>query len=294
MSTRCEPCPVNTTTEDDGATTCIPCPFGTSTDGKTGSSYCSNPSCIWYTDSSENTFYNLSPFSGQYQYVGNKEPYFLGYYVISYCGFVNPDLYGCENSMICERFNLFNPINPTVDYLNWASSVSITPLDNPYDGYIMKFRNGDSIECPNQESRGVDVHFFCETDPNKFIPLTVIDTDSTECHLVLHQSNYYGCPICSYQNFTREDGECENGEMTVSYVKNDGVKCNGIMRDTTESCGDINITIGLLLVGSLILFILIAGLVIVAIFIYQKKQKLEYKYKELQKSVAASVEMEDK
>ena len=125
-SLSCSLCPANTTAEFEGSSSCKNCPFGT--ESGEGSAYCLNPSCIWYTDETESIFYNLSPFSGQYQYVGNKEPYFTGYYVISYCGFVSGESFSCENSFICEDFNLFNPINPTVGYLNWASSVSISPM----------------------------------------------------------------------------------------------------------------------------------------------------------------------
>jgi RsiW-degrading membrane proteinase PrsW (M82 family) len=130
-------------------------------------------------------------------------------------------------------------------------------------------------------------------DPTKFIPLTLDVENSTDCHLVLYQSNYYGCPICSVSDFTKEEGECVDGEMTVSYQKNTTITCNGVMKDTTESCGGINITIGLLLVGSLLLFIVIVGFIAVVYFFYQKNQKLSYKYKELRKTVASSVELEE-
>ena len=131
-------------------------------------------------------------------------------------------------------------------------------------------------------------------DVDKFTPLTLDESRSSDCHLVMTQANYYGCPICSADNFTTSEGDCVDGEMTVSYVKNPGIDCNGVMRDTTEKCGDIDIKIGLLLVGSLVIFILLAGLAILVVVIYQKNQRLSFKYKELQKSVASSVEMEDK
>merc|ERR1712083_415579 len=101
-------------------------------------------------------------------------------------------------------------------------------------------------------------------DPSDYTPLEYSSSKSSQCQAVFEQSSIYGCPVCSYDDFDRKEGECEDGEMTVKYEKKKSAQCNGVVKDSVESCGDVTLGFGLAVV-IIVLVLLVLLLLLVAV-----------------------------
>jgi len=282
-SVQCHKCPLNTYASQMASTSCQACPNGTQTLSM-GASYCQNPSCTFTTEDGEGV-YNLSPYAGIPQYVENEEAY-TGYFLVSYCGKLKESDSKCRDSYACETYDRFNPLDPTISTLNWGSDFHFQEKDDPHAGFSLIFTNGDQIGCEN-ETRTAEVDFTCAIDD--LTPLRLSD-QSTNCHLVFKQRTVYGCPVCGAEAFERVPGECVDGKMVVQYPKKEGALCNGMVKDTVESCGNLTLNFGLAVVLALFVILALIALITVIVVFVLKNRRLKVKYSTLR---ASNVEMED-
>lgn len=153
----------------------------------------------------------------------------------------------------------------------------------------MVFKEGDSAGCQNA-TRTARVQFTCEADPASFTSLAYSEDQSSVCTAVFEQSSIYGCPVCSAEDFTRDEGECEDGRMVVRFVKNEDSRCNGVVKDVEESCGDLTLNFGLAVVLSVLIMVALIAFVTVLVVIVLKNRRLKVKYSQLQ---ASNVEMDE-
>lgn len=137
------------------------------------------------------------------------------------------------------------------------------------------------------------VHFHCESDPSLYTPLEFSSSQSSSCTAVFEQSSIYGCPVCSFDDFDRHEGECENGEMVVTYKKKDSVRCNGVVKDSIESCGNLTLNFGLAVVVVVLVLIALLLLLVAVGWFVMKHHRLKIKYTQLQASNVELSEIED-
>jgi len=264
---------------------CVACPTGTHSGH--GASYCQNPDCTYQSEDGEYT-YNLSPYTGVPQYVNNEEQY-SGYYLVSYCGTLYEDDSECTNSYICETYDKFNPYAPARNYLSWAQTAEFEPTEvDPTEGFTLRFIGGESVGCSEGVNRTAKVIFTCSTE--EYSSLQYSSHLSTECETVFTQTTVYGCPVCTIDDFEREESDCEDGEMTVSYNKKKDSRCNGIIKDETESCGDVSLGFGVVVVVLVVVFIGFLLLLVAIVWVVLKNQRLQVKYTQLK---SGNVEMSD-
>lgn len=91
-------------------------------------------------------------------------------------------------------------------------------------------------------------------------------------------------------DFDREEGDCENGEMVVKYTKKKDAKCNGVVKDSHESCGNLSLNFGLAVVVVVLVLIALLLLIVAVGWFVMKHQRLKVKYSQLQ---ASNVEMNE-
>ena len=113
---------------------------------------------------------------------------------------------------------------------------------------------------------------------------------SSECEATLTVTSIFGCPVCDDDDFEAIESECEDDKMDVQYKKKEGARCNGMKQSTVETCGELELNVGLVIgisvaVAACVIF-LAAGLVL----IFLKNRRLQTKYSLLQSQYAGEGE----
>jgi len=288
-ATSCEKCEEDTYASRYGQTECVPCPDGAHS--ARGAGYCQNPDCT-YISSNGDFVYNLSPYAGIPQFVENEEPQ-AGHYLVSYCGFLYENDSGCTDSYICETFDTFNPYAPGRDYLNWAHAIDFEENSDPKTGFSLKYNGGEAIGCDEGRNRTATVKFHCEADVSLYTALEYSSSQSSECDAVFEQSSIYGCPVCTFDDFEREEGDCKDGEMVVQYKKKKHSNCNGVVKDAVESCGDVTLGFGLAVVIVVVVLVVLLLLFVAIGWFVLKHRRLKIKYTQLRAANVEMTEVED-
>jgi len=299
----CLLCPPGTTSEEAGATKCTACPEDTFNNGSgvgcqacpadtfshPGARYCENYDCIYVTEARDE-YYNLSPYTGYEQYAYNGDYEFPGWFYVSYCAFLDEDSPCGDNSLVCEVYDDFNPSDPIRDWANWASEVEFEEMEDPHDGFILHYIGGEGVGCEEETPRALHLVFNCDTDPDNRVSLRLLEERTSTCEATLTTTSIFGCPVCDDDDFETEESDCIDDQLTVTYVKKEGARCNGVKAPTTETCGELEMNVGLVIGISVAvvacLIFLSAGLVL----IFLKNRRLQTKYSLLQSQYAGEGE----
>jgi len=212
-----------------------------------------------------------------------------GFYLISYCGLLFEDDTECESAYACETYDKFSPFDTTTDHVSWGTEIVFEEEEDPQEGFALVFQGGDAVGCPTNTTRSMRIEFACAMEQDEYTALELV-APSSDCSVVFQQTSIYGCPVCSGEDFERKEGECEDGTMVVKYPKHKGARCNGSVKDTVESCGDLTLDFGLAVVLGVLVAVAVLSFLTVIVVVVQKNRRLKVKYSQLQ---ASNVELDE-
>lgn len=298
----CLLCPAGTSSTEAGSTGCQACPEDTYNNGSSagcaacpadtfsreGARYCENYDCIYVT-ANRTDYFNLSPYAGYEQYAANGDEEFPGWFYVSYCAFLDEDTPCGDNSLVCEVYDKFNPSDPIRDWVSWASEVEFESMEDPHDGFILHYSGGEGVGCENEEARRLHLIFNCDPDSDNRQSLRLVERTG-ECEATLTTTSIFGCPVCDDDDFEAVESECENDQMDVKYEKKDGARCNGMKQSTVDTCGELELNVGLVIGISVAVVACVIFLAAGLVLIFLKNRRLQTKYSLLQSQYAGEGE----
>jgi len=301
----CTPCPYGKFSSDSMATACTRCGPGTTPNRKEAATGCVT-TCVFdvNTTTPEGAVstipyrFDLTPFR-KLPPISIPSP--------------NSEWHSKFTMQVCEKMTVHQTTNPcqdstfvceeneslhrTFDAGSLLSFIPNTLEDEikPYQGFMLEYSMGSDASCAGKQRKSV-FHFSCKLGAAPYIPIKFDyahrEAEAKACEYHFLVETEHACPICELDRDIRIiNGECLDGKREIKYEPI--IACINPPPSQTEACSNIEVNEFAILVIAGAVALVVASLVGVAIYFWNKKRQVAQKYELLVAETSAPVELQE-
>eukprot|EP01094_Clydonella_sp_ATCC50884_P012300 TRINITY_DN222_c0_g1_i1.p1 TRINITY_DN222_c0_g1~~TRINITY_DN222_c0_g1_i1.p1 ORF type:complete len:871 (-),score=277.80 TRINITY_DN222_c0_g1_i1:298-2910(-) len=285
-STSCKKCSGREFARSDGSKQCLPC--GVGTEPNDDHSDCVTD-CVFMNK--EKDVFDLTALSNIHTVTGLRND---STFIFDFCGRLPNKKCGATNPYVCEEREVVTARGEVLDFqYDSGSFLEFRSAEKSEYAFELAYTNGTYEDCPVEVDRETLIKFKCNTE-NTQSTIGILPKESDHCKNVFEVLSPYACRVCTIDDFDRSEGSCSGGSRTVSFTKKSDAICYGSHQDDIEeTCADVELSWAPVIIITVSVVVLMAGIVIVLVYVCRKKRQLEHKYSMLVTNSSSGTEMTD-
>jgi len=302
---KCSPCLAGKFSSENLATNCIACGYGTYPNKNVAATTCTT-SCVFEVNATSpdglptaipyrfdlSPFRKLPPVS-----VPSPSSQWPSQYTIQLCDrmFPSQPTNPCSSAtFVCEENDA---LHNNFDAGSLMTFVPNPPEDTvpPNQGFVMEYSMGSDAACGGKQRKSM-LHFSCKLGAS---PYTIFKLDyahkeaeANACEYHFLVETEHACPICEPTRDVKViNGECVDGKREIKYES--VLPCLKLPATETVSCSNIEVNEFAILVIAGAVAVIVATLIGLAIYFWNKKRQVDQKYELLVAEQSGSMEMQE-